>query len=138
MKTEYSCGAVVYTIINGKRKYVIISNMEGIYSFPKGHIEEGETEIETAIREIKEETNLDVTLLDGFKTISSYTFMKKGEEILKYVTYFIGYYENQEFKPQEGEISKIDLMEYEEAMSAFQFDNTRDVLRKAEEFLNNK
>ena len=119
MKTEYSCGAVVYTIINGKRKYVIISNMEGIYSFPKGHIEEGETEIETAIREIKEETNLDVTLLDGFKTISSYTFMKKGEERLKHVTYFIGYYESQEFKPQEGEVSKIDLMEYEEAMSAF-------------------
>lgn len=138
MKTEYSCGAVVYTTINGKRKYVIITSEEGIYGFPKGHIEPGETEIETALREIKEETNLDVTLLDGFKMEVEHTFMKQGEERLKHVTYFVGYYENQEFKPQEEEVSKIDLMELDEAINCFQYDNVKKVLKKADEFLNNK
>lgn len=138
MKVEKSCGAVVYTMINNERKYLIITSTEGIYGFPKGHMEDGETEKETALREIKEETNLDVTLLDDFKTIEEHTFMKNGEERLKHVTYFIAEYENQEFNPQEGELIDIKLMDYEEAMKSFQYDNSRRVLKEVEDYLNNK
>ena len=138
MKVEKSCGAVVFTNVNGKRKYVIISNLEGIYGFPKGHMELGETKKETAIREIKEETNLDVTLIDGFEEVVEHTFFRGSEEILKNVTYFLSEYKDQEFKAQEEELSKIELMDYEEAMNKFQFENNRIVLKKAEEFLNNK
>ena len=138
MKVEKSCGAVVFTNVNGKRKYVIISNLEGIYGFPKGHMEPGETKEETAIREIKEETNLDVTLIDGFEEVVEHTFFCFCEEILKNVTYFLAEYKDQEFKAQEEELSKIELMDYEEAMNKFQFENNRIVLKKAEEFLNNK
>ena len=138
MKVEKSCGAVIYTNVNGIRKYVIICSNEGIYGFPKGHIEPGETEKQTALREIKEATNLDVTLLDGFKTIEEHTFFKNGEERLKHVTYFIAEYENQEFKKQEEEVSDIKLMDYEEAFECFQYDNSRRVLKEAEDYLNNK
>ena len=55
MKLEKSCGAVVYTLKNGKPQYVIVQSLEGFYGFPKGHIENNETEKETAIREIYEE-----------------------------------------------------------------------------------
>lgn len=133
MKIEYSSGAVVYTIINGKRKYVIITNMKGIYGFPKGHIEKGETEKETALREIKEEINLDVNMIDGFKATET---IKKGEQRIKHITYFIATYNNQEFKAQEGEVSDIKLMEYDEAIKLFQFDSRTEVLRQAEDFLN--
>lgn len=57
---EKSCGAVVYKEDNGELKFLLVYQNNGHYSFPKGHMEEGETELETTIREIKEETNLDV------------------------------------------------------------------------------
>ncbi len=135
MKTEYSCGAVVYTIINGKRKYVIITNKKGIYGFPKGHIEKGETKIETALREIKEETNLDVNLLDDFK--ESETIIK-DEQRIKHITYFLASYNDQKIKPKEDEVSSVKLMSYDEAINLFQFDSRKEVLKKAEKFLNKK
>lgn len=44
MKYEKSCGAVVYTKINGELKYVLVQSIEGLWRFPKGHMKSGETE----------------------------------------------------------------------------------------------
>ena len=67
MITEKSCGAIVYTKESGNIKYVIIRSKEGIYGFPKGHIEENESETETALREVAEEVGLTVTLISKFR-----------------------------------------------------------------------
>ena len=56
LKKEKACGCII--IENGQ--VLLIQQTEGHWGFPKGHVEEGETELETAIREVKEETNLDV------------------------------------------------------------------------------
>ena len=81
MADEKSCGAIVYTYEKGVRKYVIIRGT-GIYKefcgFPKGHMEPGETETETALREVKEETGLDVSILDGFKTMDEHFLAREG------------------------------------------------------------
>lgn len=58
MKYEKSCGAIV--IEDGK--VLLVKHNAGHWDFPKGHVEEGETEFETAIREVKEETNIDIKL----------------------------------------------------------------------------
>ena len=56
-RTEKSCGAVVYTEIGGKRRYLLVDSIrETNCGFPKGHMEDGETKEETALREIEEET----------------------------------------------------------------------------------
>ena len=60
MTWEKSCGAVVFTRENGQVKYLLVANLEGIYGFPKGHVEAGETEVETALREVREETGLTI------------------------------------------------------------------------------
>ena len=65
---EKSCGAVVFTRLRDRIKYVIIRSKEGIYGFPKGHVELRETETETALREGFEETGLRVSFMEGFKT----------------------------------------------------------------------
>ena len=54
---EKSCGVVLYTYKLGKRNYLLIKK-DNIYGFPKGHIEENETEKECAIRECFEETSI--------------------------------------------------------------------------------
>ena len=62
MTHEKSCGAIVYRRYHGNIEILLIKHINsGHWSFPKGHVEEGETEVETAQREIKEETNLDFT-----------------------------------------------------------------------------
>ena len=62
MVFEKSCGAIVFTLENGEIKYLLVEEMSGCHSFPKGHVENNETEEETALREIKEETNLEVDI----------------------------------------------------------------------------
>ena len=92
MITEKSCGAIVYTCENSTIKYVIIRSKEGIYGFPKGHIEGIESELETALREISEETGLTVRLIDGFRTEDTHRFMRNGEARLKHIVYFLAEY----------------------------------------------
>lgn len=67
MLNEKSCGALVYRKYHGNTEILLIKHLNsGHWSFPKGHVEEGETEVETAIREIKEETGIDVMIDQSF------------------------------------------------------------------------
>ena len=50
MAFEKSCGAVVFTRVGGELRYVLAQSLRGHYGFPKGHVEPGETETETALR----------------------------------------------------------------------------------------
>ena len=135
MKIEKSCGAVVFTKDDGAIRYVIIESKEGFFGFPKGHIEGNETEEETALREIYEETGLDVELIDGFRTEDSHPFTKNGETRIKHVVYFLAEYSDQSPKAQESELNSIHLMDYNTAVSAFQFESSKRILSKANEYL---
>ncbi len=57
MKYEKSCGTIIF---NQDNLVLLIADLDGNWGFPKGHVKEGESEEETALRETKEETNLDV------------------------------------------------------------------------------
>ncbi|MBR6598855.1 MAG: NUDIX domain-containing protein, partial [Oscillospiraceae bacterium] len=68
MLYEKSCGGVVYRKSHGNLEILLIKHINsGHWSFPKGHIEANETEQETALREIKEETGIDVVLDPSFR-----------------------------------------------------------------------
>ena len=73
---EKSCGAVVFTRVDGDIKYVIIQSLAGYYGFPKGHMEAGESEKQTALREVYEETGLTVHILDDFRYVDAYMFLR--------------------------------------------------------------
>lgn len=132
---EKSCGAVVFTKIEGEIKYLLISNLQGIYGFPKGHIEENETEAETALREVYEETNLRIKLIDGFRTTDEHLIPTKKDTI-KQITYFLGIFENQDVIYQKEELSGACLVSYTDAMELFQFDSSKRILKEANDYLN--
>ena len=134
MRFEKSCGAIVFTMVDGQRKYVVIRSNGGDYGFPKGHMETGETEKLTALREVKEEVGLSVTLLDGFRQEEWYDLPNKPG-VRKQVVYFLGKYDGQELKRQKAEISQILLLPYGEALERLTFDQMKEMLRKAEAFL---
>ena len=134
MQIEKSCGAVVFTRVNGEIRYVLAQNLEGYYGFPKGHMEAGETETETALREIAEEVGLHPRLLDGFRTCSEHPLPKKPD-VIKQIVHFLAEYENQEIFCQKEELLSATLVSYEEAMELFAFESSKRILTEAHSFL---
>ncbi|MBE6954875.1 MAG: NUDIX domain-containing protein [Ruminococcaceae bacterium] len=134
MFDEKSCGAVVFTRTGDEIQYVLAQSPGGIYGFPKGHMEEGETERQTALREIFEEVGLTPTLLDGFRETEEYTLREKNGAS-KQVVYFLAEFSNQPIAFQEKELRAAPLVSYETAMQLLQHESSRRILTKAQQFL---
>ncbi|MBE6570512.1 MAG: NUDIX domain-containing protein, partial [Ruminococcaceae bacterium] len=107
MIIEESCGAIVFTKDAEGIKYVIIESKEGFFGFPKGHVENNETELETAKREVFEETGLQVEFLRNFRTEDSHPFKRNGETRMKHIVYFLAKFSNQIPVAQETELNSI-------------------------------
>ena len=124
MKYEKSCGIIPIYIENNEIKVVLIKQNNGVIGFPKGHAENNETEKETALRECFEETNLEVSIIDGFKEEISYYMSEYDSN--KTVVFFIGLIKCFKTKIQESEVSEIFLTTFED---------TKLLLKKVEVFL---
>ena len=135
MNMERSCGAVVFTRKDGTPLYLIVQEKHGSYSFPKGHVEGSETDMETACREIFEETGLKPVFLPGFCEEDEYDLSEKPGT-RKHVVYFLAEYTKGVPVPRQGEIRGIRLLPYEGAMQYFAYENQRRVLAAAHAFLN--
>lgn len=133
MKQEKSCGALVYRKRGGGTELLLLRHRNGgHWSFPKGHVEAGENEIQTALREVKEETGLDIRLLDGFRESVEYC---PKPNVKKQVVYFLGCSQDGRVSKQEEEISEIRWMPIEEAGRAVTFRNDRNLIVQARDFL---
>lgn len=129
MRHEKSCGAIVYRKFHGNTEILLIKHVNsGHWSFPKGHMEAGETETQTAVREIHEETSIDVLLDPTFRETVSY-FPKKDTQ--KTVVYFIAKAKNFDFAPQRGEIADIRWVDIGYAPRILTYDNDRSIVGKA-------
>ena len=131
-KFEKTCGAVMFTEKDGLRKYLLIKNESGHIGFPKGHIDYGESESETADREVFEETGLRFEQFGDF--CEEYTYTTK-QNTIKTGVFFIGHYEYREPKIQEDEIVEDWLLSYVDAMRLLNFPEDKDLLGKAEKYI---
>ena len=132
---EKSCGAIVYTVEDGMIKYLLVQEMSGCHSFPKGHMENKETEEETALREIKEETNLEVELDTTFRVSEQYNPAEKPG-VTKQVVYFLAKYTDKiptVVLPQEVRVLKSLCLE--DALVAMKHENKKEMLLKADEYI---
>ncbi len=137
MLNEKSCGAVVY-IRNPDLKYLLLQYEAGHWDFVKGNVETGETEQQTAVRELGEETGItDAHFIDGFKEKISYFYKRQGATVLKEVVFFLMETKTANVKLSFEHIGAIWLT-YEDAMRRLTFKNARDVLQKANDFLKKK
>ena len=131
---EKSCGAVVVRRRQGKVYTLMIRQNQGHWCFPKGHVESGETEEQTALREIWEETGLHPVILPGFRDGETYEVRKKPGT-MKDVVYFIAEYADQPFLPSTTDAVSAGLFTFEEALEKLPTDSRRDVLTHANAFL---
>jgi bis(5'-nucleosidyl)-tetraphosphatase len=88
---ERSAGFVVTTTEGGGRRYLLLRHRnDGHWAFPKGRIEDGESEVDAAVREIREETGIDdIEPIPSFRVESAYSFERNGRRIEKRVAYFM-------------------------------------------------
>lgn len=124
---EKSCGAVVYKKVpKDKIKILLVKNHNGkCWTFPKGHVELNESEKQTALREIKEETGLDVTIEPNFRQTSIYRPFGK---IKKYVVFFLARATETAVSMQQSEIDYYLWVSIEDAMHLCSHDNDMKIL----------
>jgi len=129
-----SCGAVVFKK-NAQVEYLLLHYGGGHWDFVKGEVEEGESEQDTARRELEEETGLtDAQFFDDFREEISYFFRSADQTIYKQVIYFLVQTKSSTVKLS-YEHAEYTWLGYDEALEKLTFKNARDVLRKAHEFL---
>lgn len=133
MHTEKSCGGVVFSRNGGEIRYCVIRQTNGDYGFPKGHGEPGETEQQTALREIFEEVGLRASILEGFREVLEYPLgYRPGWR--KQTVYFLAACQGK-ITCQEAEVTWADMLPMEEARNLLTFPETRTLLQKADDFL---
>ena len=124
MKKVKSCGCIIIE----NNKVLLIQQKKGNWGFPKGRVEKNETECETAIREVKEETNLDVKIEDINKKYIDNYFTKKNES--KEVVFFLAKRIGGEIKPQEKEIKNVEWVDLLEAINRITMESTKILYQK--------
>ncbi|MFQ5759257.1 MAG: bis(5'-nucleosyl)-tetraphosphatase [bacterium] len=137
---EVSAGAIVFRKENGEIKYLLLyKKAHGIYraqwNFPRGWIEVGESEKETAGREIEEETGIsDLKFIQGFREKIHFAYRREGKLVEKDVVYLLAETETAKVKLS-FEHSGYGWLSFSRTIERLTFENDKEVLRKANDFL---
>ena len=148
MPKEKSAGAIILRKEHGETYYLLLRYRSGHWEFPRGHIEEGETEEMAARREVFEETGIkDLKIIPGFKEYTKFLFKKKynlkPEEkkkapwVFKLVYFFLAETTTKEVKLDEENIG-FAWLSYEQALKKLTYKPAKTVFTKAHDFLISK
>jgi len=135
MLNEKSCGAVVFVKKDDDIKYLLLNYAAGHWDFVKGNVEPNESEKQTVVRELQEETGITgAQFIESFREAITYFYRRQGLTIRKEVVFFL----------MEAYTDKVELsfehvgyvwLDYHHALEKLTFKNSRDVLLKSHDFL---
>ena len=137
MSKEVSAGGVVFLRDSfGNINYLLIQSKNWKnWAFPKGHVDEGETKEQTAIREIFEETGLKIKILPGFLEHYEYEFDFQGKHIEKEAIFFLAEASSNRIELTEKEHQDYRWLSFDEAMKLITHPQDKEILLKAHKFL---
>jgi len=134
-----SAGAVIFRREKGQILYLLLHYEAGHWDFAKGHIEKGEKTEDTVRRETKEETGIDdIRFIPGFKETIKYWMRRRGKAekgVLKFVVFYLAETKTKTIRLS-FEHTGYMWLPYEEAVKKVTYKNAKDILRKAQQFLN--
>ena len=119
---EKSCGALVFTLKFNRPHILLIEQVKGHWSFPKGHIENNE---------VKEETNLDIKIIDGFRVVNTYSPYKG---CMKDVVLFVAIPTSFKLQRQIEEVKRLGWFSIKKALSLLTHESDKQILKNAYKF----
>lgn len=129
-KREKCCGGVI--VYEGK--VLMVQQGNEVFAFPKGHVEKGETEVQTALREILEETGV-VVELDTARRIELHYHIE-SIDVDKEVVLFMGKpVDGIEVRPQEGEIEAVEWVAFDAVEARLQFSEWKEAWGRARKMI---
>jgi tRNA nucleotidyltransferase (CCA-adding enzyme) len=138
MFKDYAVGIIIFHRFPNKVKYLLLKHRQGHWAFCKGHKDSGETKLETAVRELKEETGITgVNLLKKKILLNEHYIFKNGNTVkkLKTIDYFIAESPKIKIKIDGWEIRNFRWCGYNAALKQITFSQSRATLRKANKFI---
>lgn len=145
MLNEKSAGVVIfrkdkeilYLLLYAKARDEGKAHYREKWEFPKGNVETNEDDIETAKREVQEETGLkDLKFIEDFKKKIEFFYKREGNLVHKEIVFFLAESKTEEIKLS-FESNDYEWVRYEEALKKLSFKNTKDILKKANERIQN-
>jgi len=105
------------------------------WTLPKGHPEDGESHVQTALRELQEETGIVPDRLDDYKKFEQhYTFKHEDQSIEKQVVYYLGYVSSTQYTVQIDEVKEAGWFTFDEASEKITHDIARGLLTEVREY----
>ncbi|MDR1992262.1 MAG: NUDIX domain-containing protein [Nitrososphaerota archaeon] len=138
MLQEKSCGAIIYNNIKEETRYLLLNYTAGHWDFVKGNMETNETEKQTVIRELKEETAItNAQFIEDFRETIGYFYRRQGLTINKEVIFYLIETQTQEVKLSFEHINYV-WLNYKDAQEKLTFKNAKETLQKAQAHLQKK
>ncbi|MCW3995621.1 MAG: NUDIX domain-containing protein [Candidatus Bathyarchaeota archaeon] len=134
MLREKSCGAVIF-LRNEPTKYLLLNYAASHWDFVKGNVEPNESEKQTVIRELQEETGItDAKFIDGFRETISYFYRRQNLTVHKEVVFFLMETQTPKIQLSFEHIGYV-WLSYADAQEKLTYKNAKDILKKAHDYL---
>lgn len=137
IKTEISSGGVIFRRKGDKIEVGIVAVKGGkVWCLPKGLIENGEDEKETALREVMEETGLTGRIIDKLGDVSYWYYIKEeNTKCKKTVHFYLIEFIKGDTKDHSWEVDEAKWFEIDEALRLLSYKGEREILNKAKKIL---
>ena len=125
---EFSCGIIPVERVGDEWHLLLVRLHAGHWGFPKGHREEGESSLETATRELAEETGLEIVRLFSEEPIvEEYWLRRSFDRVRKQVVYFVAEVRG-ELKIQEEEVREAKWVPIDAVTRYVRFSSIRQLI----------
>lgn len=138
VKNSHSVGIILFRRSPRKLLYLVLKQHQGHWSFPKGHVENGERLIDTAVRELKEETGIKKIDFIKKKILlrDEYSFRNGKSKINKIVDYYIAETAVDKVRIDGDEILNFKWLSFEKSVEKLTFSKSKRILKKANKIIN--
>jgi 8-oxo-dGTP pyrophosphatase MutT (NUDIX family) len=134
VKAEFSAGGAVIRRFHGRPFLATIVTHGGALALPKGHPDAGESAVEAALREVREETGLQATLVEAIDDVR-YWYVRAGKRRFKIVRFFLLRYRSGSMRDHDHEVRSAGWIPLSEAAERLSYPGERDIAARAAEMV---
>lgn len=142
-KKQVVAGFVVFRRTSDGIKFLLLYRRGNYWNFPKGHFEPGESSIDTALRELEEETGIkksELRIANNFRAYERFYFKIGNQGIYDTVILFLAETHKADVKILPREHSGYAWFTYHDALNVLgkKYADTRKVLKQAHDFIRSR